>query len=158
MVATTKQAFEGARVALARNPAKAMQARRDLRDYERECVMADRGHDFIGDRRTIASEEHFDRWWKSLYIVRRAKEDESKASLLESYRAVAHSAWITSAGRVPLSVRDERIERLEQRAQYLRMKIFNDGEHQAGFKRAELSALEWAIPIVICATSAAPRG
>lgn len=94
-------------------------------------------------------EERFERWWATYAIHQRGHA----SYVIDSYYNVARAAWLEALGHIPKDHADERIERLEDRAQYLRQKIFNYRPQPMHRAKAELSALEWAIPFVIQATA-----
>lgn len=112
------------------------------------------GGNDAGARFRVASQEHFARWWKNHPIQMRANEDDMLSGMLGLIHDVAQGAWNASGGMIAPSHRDERIERLEDHAQYLRLKIFNERPLPNARANALLSALEWAIPIVVRATGA----
>lgn len=96
--------------------------------------------------------DHFERWWKQQPINRRAEVDPDLAPQLDMIRDVAQAAWIAALGFVPTAVRDQRLERLEERAQHLRNAIFNARPSPMHHAKGELSALEWAIQFIRAST------
>jgi hypothetical protein len=111
-------------------------------------------HDQKADRDMVDSSlreieaEKFGRWWAKHRIHQHGLTDAQ----LDSYHALAFAAWRQASGDIDRSHRDERIERLEERAQYLRNKIFNNRPAESARAKAELSALEWVIGVVLRVT------